>query len=163
MGCRNNNGPRSVMVLNLGAVILRSSKRKRKAAETCGVPTTTGGTEDLLVVVLVFIDAPADAILAAIQMALFGLCQMAVVLRHVSLLLLLHAGVTALQIGSFLRTQRSVVDAVGDPLLLIRLASGHFIYARVTRIDDTWSSARGCGCSLSSGGADDHQPPYCKD
>ena len=31
MGCRNNDGPRSVMVLNLGAVILRSSKPKKKS------------------------------------------------------------------------------------------------------------------------------------
>ena len=77
---------------------------KEKPQRTCGCATSARQTR-LVLVVLVLVDAPADVVLAAIQLALFGLGQMAVVLRHIGLLLLLHAGLTFLKIGGFLRTQ----------------------------------------------------------
>jgi hypothetical protein len=135
------------------------SLKKEKAAANLRLWQPVAQTT--LLVMFVLVNAPADAVFTVIQLALFGFGQMAVVLRHVSLLLLLHAGVTALQIGGFLWTQRSVLDAIGDPLLLIRFALVHFIYPRMTGIDDTWSGAGGCG--LGSSGADEYQPSYCQD
>jgi hypothetical protein len=117
--------------------------KKGKAAANLRLSPLFGsfGQKTYLLVVLVFVDALADPVLALIQVALFGLGQMAVMLRHVIGFLLLHAGLAPFQIGSLLRAQRAVVDAVGDTLLLILFAAVYLIYARVTRIDDARSSA----------------------
>ena len=95
----------------------------------------------LLVVVFVFVNAVADAVLAPIQLALFRFGQMAVVLRHVRLFLLLDAGFAPLQICRLMRIQRTVVDPVGNAFLLVLFASVHFIHARMTRINDSRSGA----------------------
>jgi hypothetical protein len=52
--------------------------------------------------VLVFVDALADAVLLTVDPFLFGLGQMAVVLRHVFIFAILHAGLALLQVGCLL-------------------------------------------------------------
>lgn len=80
-------------------------REKGKAAANLRLCPSNRCRTVYVLVVLVLVDAPADVVLAAIQLALFGLGQMAIVLRHIRLLLLLHAGFPLLQIGSFLRAQ----------------------------------------------------------
>ena len=57
--------------------------------------------EELPVVVLVAIDAAADAVFATVQLPLLGLGQMAVVLGQVSLFLLLQTGFVLFEISGF--------------------------------------------------------------
>jgi hypothetical protein len=82
----------------------RELRRKGKAAANLRLCPFDLFEWVYLLVVLVLVDALADAVLALVQVAPFGLGQMAVVLCHIRLLPLLHAGVAALQIGSLLRT-----------------------------------------------------------
>jgi len=57
--------------------------------------------EELPVVVLVAIDAAADAVFATVQLPLLGLGQRAVVLGQVSLFLLLQTGFVLFEISRF--------------------------------------------------------------
>src|SRR5262245_41308953 len=115
-----------------------------------------------ILVVLVFRDAAADAILAVIQLGLLRLGQMAIVFRHVTLFLPLNAGFALLQMGSFLGAQRAVVDPVGNALLLVSLAAVYLIHPRMAGIYLPRSGARGCGCGLSSGRARQKQATDCQ-
>src|SRR5579862_294352 len=111
-------------------------QKAKSRSEPAALPRQSSDRK-LYLVVFVFVDAVADVILAAIQLVLLRLGQMTVVLGHVSLFLPLHAGFTPLQVGSLVRTQRTVLDSVGDALLLVSGARVHFIHTRMARIDDS--------------------------
>ena len=81
----------------------------------------------------------ADAVLLAIDTALLCLCQVTVVLRHVSLFTVLDGGLALFEMGRLLRSQFSVGDAVSNALLLIRFPSIHLVDPRMSRIDNAWS------------------------
>jgi len=112
--------------------------------------------------VLLFVDAPADAVLLAINSLLFCLGEVAVVRGHVLLLTVLYAGFALLQIAGLFRAQGAVVDAVGDAILLASFAAVYLIYPGMAGIDDARSGARG-GCGLGNGGAGKHQAADCQD
>ena len=90
----------------------------------------------LLVPCLVPGDAPADPVLLAIDSSLLGLGEMAVVLRHIRLFTVLHAGLAILQVGSLSRAQRAILDTVANALLLVFLAVVHFVHTRMAGIDN---------------------------
>ena len=98
-----------------------------------------------LLVVLVFVDTLADAVLLAIDTTLLALCQMTVVLCHVSLFTVLDAGFALFEVGSLLRSQCAILNAVADALLLIFFALVDFIDARMARINNARTSA-GSSC-----------------
>ena len=113
-------------------------------------------------VVLVAIDAAADAIFAPVQLTLFRLCEVPVVFRHVFPLGSLQASFPLLQSAGFLRTQRSVPDAIGDAILLPALAAVHLIHTRMAGIDRTSSGARrASSCGLGKNGASQYQASEC--
>jgi len=93
--------------------------------------------------VLVLVDALADPVLLTIDPFLLGPGQMAVVLRHVFLFTVLHAGLALLEVSSLLRVQLPALDAVANALLLILFAAVHLIDARMTGIHDARPRTRG--------------------
>ena len=112
---------------------------------------------------LVFVNRLADAVFAVIQVALLGLGEMAIVLRHVFLLGLLQIGFAVLEICTLLRIQLAVFDAISDALLLASFATIDLIDARMARIDHARAGAgRVAGCGLSSSGTSDHQSTDCQ-
>src|ERR1035438_10124168 len=88
---------------------------------------------------LVLVYALADPVLLTIDPFLLGLGEIAVVLRHVLLLAVLHTGLALLEIGRLLRVQFAARDAVANALLLVFLATVHFIDPRMAGIDNTRS------------------------
>ncbi len=112
---------------------------------------------------LVLVDALADPVLLTIDPFLLGLGEMAVVLRHVLLFAVLHAGLALLEVGGLLRIQFAPVDPVANALLLFLLAVVHLIHARVAGIDNARARSRSNICGLSGGGSSDHKSPNCQD
>jgi len=112
--------------------------------------------------VLILIDALADAILLTIDPVLFRFGQMSVVRCHVSLLAVLHAGFAVFQIAGLLRAQRTILDAVGNAILLVGFATVYLIDPRMAGINDARSGARG-GCGLGNGGGGEYQASDCQD
>ena len=109
-------------------------------------------------------DSPADAILLPVNPALFRLSEVTVVSSHVFLFARLHAGFAVLQTASLLWAQGSILDPVGDTILLASFATVHLVHPRMARIDNAWSSA--CGgrsWGLSNGGTGKQQPCDCQD
>ena len=90
---------------------------------------------------LVPVDAPADVILALVQVLLLRLGQVSVVRRHVFLFRLLQAGFAVLQMAGFARAQGAVLDAVRDAILLPGFATVHLIHPGMARVDDARSGA----------------------
>ena len=69
--------------------------------------------------VLILIDALANAVLLPVNPILFRLGEVAIVRGHIFLLTVLHVGFSFLQIGGLLRSQGAVLNAVGDAILLL--------------------------------------------
>jgi hypothetical protein len=138
--------------------VSRPFSRKEKSRECCGSLLYGSKLEPLvrLRVVLVLVDTLAHVIRFAIEMALVLLGQMAVVLRHVFLFIVLQALFTALQAPGFSRSKLATLNAVGNAILLVLFALIHLIDARMTRIDLAGSGARGV-VLLRSSGSDKHQ------
>jgi len=90
---------------------------------------------------LVPMDTPADAILLPVKPALFRLGQVAVVRGHVFLFPRLQTGFAVLQVAGFFRTQGTVLDAVGDAILLPGFATVYLIHPGMTRVDNARSGA----------------------
>ena len=111
---------------------------------------------------LILIDALADAILLTIDPVLFRFGQMSVVRCHVFLLAVLHAGFAVFQIAGLLRAQRTILDAVGNAILLVGLATVYLIDPRMAGVDNARSGTRG-GCGLGNGGAGEYQASDCQD
>jgi hypothetical protein len=110
--------------------------------------------------VLVLVDTLAHVIRFAIEMALVLLGQMAVVLRHVFLFIVLQALFTALQAPGFSRSKLATLNAVGDAVLLVRFALINLIDPRMTGIDLAGSGARGVVFVRSGSGK--HQTTHRK-
>lgn len=85
-------------------------------------------------VVLIAMNAAADAIFAVVQVALLGFGQMSVVSRHIFPLRLLQLGFAFFQMRRFFRAQRAVADATSNALLLTSFAAVDLVDARVARI-----------------------------
>ncbi len=82
-------------------------------------------------------------VLAGIQPVLLDLGQMTVMPRHIARFLTLNAGLTPFEIGSLVRIQGAVVDAVRNPLLLIRFPAVYLVHPWMSRIDNSGARARG--------------------
>lgn len=112
---------------------------------------------------LVGSDALAHVVCLAIELALILLGEMAVVLGHIFLFVILQPLFAALEAGGLSGRQLSVLHAIGDPILLIGLASIDLIHARVPGINLTSAGAGSvAGLGLSSGGSDNHQTTHCQ-
>lgn len=96
-------------------------------------------TQDLLV--FVFVDALADAVLLTIDPALLRLGEVAVVLGHISLFAILHIRLALFEVRRLLCAQFTAADAVRDALLLVLFASVDFIHTRMARIDNARTRA----------------------
>jgi len=117
--------------------------QNKKAAVGCGLRSNANATS--LFVVFVLVNAPADPVLLPVDASLFRFGEMAIVLGHIFLLAVLDRSLTVFQIGRLLRVQSSVLQTIGDAILLILLALIHFVHARMARIDN----ARACAGSSS--------------
>lgn len=90
----------------------------------------------------VSVDRAADAILLAVNAALLGLGQMAVVRCHIFLLAFLYASFALFEIGGLLRRKLAIFHAFANALLLTGLTTIHLIDAGVLGIDDSRTGAR---------------------
>ena len=116
---------------------LRSPKEK-KAADVCGFVLNVGSKrDDLLLGVFVLIDLLAGAVLLAIELFLLRFGQVTVVRGHVSFFLILNVLFAIFHARSLARCHGAVLDAIGDAVLLILLASVDFVDARMAGIDLT--------------------------
>jgi len=119
---------------------------------------------DLLPIMLVFIDLLAGAILFPVELFLFGLGQVTIVGRHISLLLVFDMLFALFHARSLSWSHGAVLDSVRDAVLLILLALIYFVDAGMTRIDLPRPRA-GCVAvlGLRRGGADKHETTHCQD
>ncbi len=145
--------------------------RKKKAAKAAALSFTriSEGDDHIQLlrsprVVLVVIDALAHTVGLAVELALVLLGEVAVVLRHVLLLIVLEALFAAFETARLALGQLAALFALSDAGLLAGLATVDLIDARMTRIDLSRAGA-GCvaGLSLSSGGSGNHQTTHCQD
>src|ERR1700674_4179836 len=136
--------------------------QKEKPQQACGSPSLRSRASSLLAV-LILVDALADAVLLTIDPFLLGLGEVAVVLRHVLLFVVLHAGLALLEMRCLLRIQFPALHAVANTPLLVLLPSVHFIDARMAGIDNARARSRSSSCGLSRGGASEHKSPDCQD
>jgi len=99
-----------------------------------------------------------------IELALVFLREMAVIGSHIFLFVVLQTLLAAFQSRSLSGFQLAILDAVGDPILLIGLALIHLIHARMTGIN--LASARAGSVAvlrLSSCGSENEQAARCQD
>ena len=73
-------------------------------------------------------------VLLAVDLILFRLGQVAIVIRHIPLFFVLDMVFSLFQVLGFLRTERAVLDAVRNSLLLILFAAVYLIHTRMVRI-----------------------------
>jgi hypothetical protein len=96
----------------------------------------------------------------AIELSLILLGKMAVVVGHVLLFVVLEALFAFFKAGRLSRRQLVVLDAICDPVLLIRLALINLIHARMAGIDLA-RAGRSVGVSCR-GGSDTKQRTRCR-
>ena len=87
-----------------GYTNLLGTHQKEKAASACGFQSLICVNLSRLLAVLILRDTMADAVLLAIDTALLCLCQVTVVLRHVSLFTVLDGGLALFEMGRLLRS-----------------------------------------------------------
>src|SRR5579871_5398631 len=133
------------------------SKKSRACARLVARP----GRSDAALLVLVFVDLPAGAVLLAVQLPLLALGQVTVVSGHVGLLLILNVLLASLETRSLPWSQRAVLLAVGDAVLLILLAGVDFVHPRMAGIIHARTGAGSCG--LGQRGAGGYQAPRSQD
>jgi|SRR5579872_1461927 hypothetical protein len=85
--------------------------------------------------VLVRVDALAHAIRFAIELTLVLLREMAVVFRHISLLVVLQALLAAFHAGGLSRPQLAILYAVRNAILLSGFTPVHLIHSRMPWIN----------------------------
>src|ERR1700690_3156258 len=101
---------------------MRGRRKSRSLpAAVSRVPKVTSHLFRLLM--LVFVDALADAVLLAIDPSLFRLREMTIVLCHILLFAILHAGLALFEVGGLIGIQFAVLHAIGDALLLALFAA----------------------------------------
>ncbi len=106
---------------------------------------------------LVFVDGLAHAVLSLVEVLLLSLGQMSVVRGHVFLFGLLNVRFAFFDTRSLSRRERAVLHAIGDSVLLVRLAAIDLVDARMTWIDLSRTSLRLC-----SSGPNKHQTTRCQ-
>jgi len=84
----------------------------------------------------IFVDRPADIVLAMVQIILLGLGEMAVVRSHILLFGFLQICLAIFKVRGLARAQLAAGNTIGNALLLVFFASVDLIYARMARIDD---------------------------
>lgn len=116
---------------------------KKKAAKAAALSSTVGANLEpmSLIGMLVFVDALAHVICFLVKLALILLGQVAVILGHVLLLVVLKALLAPLKPSGLSRRQFIVLDAVGDPVLLVLFALINLVDARMTGINLAGSRA----------------------
>src|ERR1035438_608635 len=119
---------------------MRGERKSRSLpAAVSQVPKVTSHLFRLLM--LVFVDTSADAVLLAIDPSLFRLGEMTIVLCHILLFAILHAGLALFQVGGLVRAQLAIFQSIPDTLLLVRFALIDFIDARMAGVNDAGASA----------------------
>ena len=112
----------------------------------------------------ILVDAIAHVVLFLIELFLLALGQVTVVSGHIGLLLILNILFAILYARSLAGRQRTILDAIRDPVLLVRLTGVDFVDARMTRIDLTRSRAGSVAVlGLSSGGTNKQETTRCQD
>src|ERR1700758_694441 len=97
-----------------------------------------------------------------IERALIFLREMAIILSHIALFVILQTLFPALQMGSLTGREFIVLHAVGDSILLVGFTAVDLIHARIAGLDLARPGA-GSVLSLRSGRSDNHQTTHCKD
>ena len=111
---------------------------------------------------LVVVDALAHVIGLVVELALVGLGEMAVVLGHVLLFVVLQALLTFFQVCGLARGQLTALDPVGNPVLLAGFAAIDLVDPRMSGIDLVCART-GSVAVLRSRGSDEHQTTDCQD
>jgi hypothetical protein len=136
---------------------------KEKSRKNCGslFYLNLERERERLLIVLVLVDLVAHVVGFAIQLSLILFGQVAVVLSHVFLFVVLQALLAFLQMSGLSGRELSVLHAVGDPILLVLFALIDLVDARMVGI----IHARACtgGVGLCSGGPDKHQSTHRED
>ena len=120
------------------------------------------GRAVLLGRMLIVVDALAHVIGFAVELALVGLGEMAVVLGHVFLFVVLQMLLTFFQVRGLPRGQLTVLNPVGNPVLLASFAAIDLVDPRVSGIDLVCARA-GSVAVLRSRRSDEHQTADCQD
>ena len=137
--------------------------QKEKSRAKRRLPSTAElGSQRLLGRMFVFVDAVAHTIGFVVELTLVLLGQMAVVLGHVPLFVILQALLTTFQARGLSRSKLAILYAVGDAVLLVGFALINLVDARMAGIDLA-STSTGSVVLLRSGGPEQHQPTHCKD
>jgi hypothetical protein len=95
----------------------------------------------LLILSFVTSDGAADAVLPAVQPALLGLSQVAVVFGHIRFLAVLQSGFAGFQTGRLPWLKRAIFHPIGDTPLLTGFPPIDLIHAWMTRIYDASAGA----------------------
>jgi len=144
-------------------------RKKKKAANAAALSSTNDGepgSDDLLMlgVVLVGVDSLVHVVGFAVELALVLLGEVAAVLGHIFLFIVLKALFAAFQALGFAGRELAAFYTLGDAGLLMRLATVHLIHARVAGIDLSGAGPGGvAGLGLSRGRSDKHQAAGCHD
>src|SRR5215467_2777820 len=119
--------------------------RKRKKPQTLRLSPPPSERAKQLVgfgIVLILVDAFAHAIGFAIQLALVLFGQVAVVLDHVLLLLILQSLFATLQPLCFSGSKSAAFHTIGDAVLLVLFPLVDLVDARMSRIEDPGTRTR---------------------
>jgi len=106
---------------------------------------------------LVFVDALAHVVGFFVELVLVLLGQVAVILGHVALFIVLQALLAAFEVGGLTRSEFAVLDPVRDAVLLIGFAAVDLVDTRVPGIDLAGTGSGSIGLGLSKGRSNDHQ------
>ena len=87
-------------------------------------------------------DFVVNVVLEAIEVSLLLLRQVAVILGHVALFLILNTGLFSFQMSGPPRSYLAILDFVADFFLLILFAAVHFIDTRMAGVDVSGACAR---------------------
>src|SRR5208337_420155 len=113
---------------------------------------------------LVLVDFGALTVGFLVELLLVLLGEVAVVLGHISLFVVLQTLLALFQVGSLPRRQLVVLDAVGNAVLLVLFALIDLIDPRMAGINLARAGAGSVAVlGLSRGSTDSHQTTHCQD
>lgn len=101
-------------------------------------------------------------VLFFVELLLFALRKVTVMGRHISFLLVLDVLLPILQMRRLTWSQRTIPDAIGDAILLVRLPAINLVNARMSRVDLP-RPRPGSILSLSRGGTKRKKTTHCQD
>ncbi len=143
------------------AVIPQKKKPRKRRLFLLYTLSKRGSPPTLFCRVLVGGNALAHVVRFVIELALVLFRQMAVVLCHVALFVVLQALFAALETSRLSGPELTVLHSVRDPALLIGFAPVDLVHARMTRIHLIRAGA-GCVLRLSRSRSGNHQTSYCQ-